>query len=62
MIGMGGAKGIRIKLFSGSHTSTERIVNEFLEEHEGNIVDIQLGSNEKTFDVMVVYREEIKGL
>lgn len=61
MMGMGGAKGIRIKLFSGSNVALEQNVNEFLKEHEGNIVDIQLGSNETSFDVMVIYREEIRG-
>ena len=61
MIGMYGARGVRVKLFYGREIqSLEEELNAFLEEKEGGIIDIQLGSNERSFDVMVVYRDETK--
>ena len=51
------SEGIRIELFSGCTTMVKDEVNDFLKEHEGSIMDIQLGSNDKSFDILVVYRE-----
>ena len=50
--------GIRVKLFSGRDRNwLENELNKFLEEYDMNIIDIQLGSNDESYDVMVVYKE-----
>ena len=49
--------GVQVKLFSGTNGDwLENELNKFLEEYDMNIIDIQLGSNDKSYDVMVVYK------
>ena len=57
MFGIHGGQGVRVKIFGGCEPNIENEINEFLKEHEGSIIDIKFGSNERTYDVMVVYRE-----
>ena len=61
MIGMNGARGLRIKTFcSDNKEEIEKDVNDFIREHDGDIVDLQYGASDRTFDIMAVYtaREE----
>lgn len=55
---MYGLLGLQVKRFSRTLAMVDK-VNEFLKEHDGNIVDIQLDDG----DIMIVYvdKEDLNG-
>lgn len=57
-VGMYGMSNIRVKMFScGNSERCEKAINEFLKEHDGKIINIQMGSCDEDYEYMVVYKE-----
>ena len=52
---MYGIKGIKVKLFDFIKSNNLNELNDFLNEHDGNIIDIQYQCN-NCYRIMVVYK------
>ena len=48
-------KGVRVKEF---RNMSDDLVNEFLSDHDGNIIDIRYEANKWGTNILVVYKED----